>query len=335
MKKKIKLMIPYLLISIILIVGIIIKVYADYLYNSNDVYYENNSSTLSSTDLQSAIEELDTKCENRIAASQQCPEGYKCTEIPYICKRATTLHTENCNSDTSVTTAYCRGDGYSAGSKITYGQLGTKGSEPSPGDAFDCDVTGTGNRERFYYVSKYYDTSSKSFNNNYYVFIYYSNTSSGVADTSHTVAWYASSNSNSYGPTTARAQLPTTSQWRNDLLKTRTRNILDGTGSVIKSNFSYEGYAARLLTVQELKSACPNASQTIGSMSGCNYFLEQTTYSTNSYAVYGSWLESAFSTTHGWIVNSYQRTATNNYVSGSSNYSVRPVIEVNKNDVSY
>ena len=340
--KKIKILIPYLIISIILIVGMLIKVYADYLYSSSEVYYENNNSTLLSTDLQSAIEELDTKCENRIAASRECPEGYKCTEIQPICKRATTLHTETCNSDTSSTSYYCRGGGYSAGSTITYGSLGTSGSEPSPGDAFDCDVTGNGDWERFYYVSNYFDTSSQTFDNDYYVFIYYSNTTSGVASTDN-VAWYSSSNSTSYGPTTAMAQLPKTSgdnAWRDDLLKTTTRNILMGATpttvtSTAKSNFSYSGYAARLLTMQELKSACPNASTTSGSMSSCNYFFERTKYSTSSYATYGPWLESAYSSTNAWYVSSYRRYVYYISTSNSSYYGARPAIEVLKSNVSY
>ena len=268
-------------------------------------------------------------------------------EIPPICKRATTLHTETCtNTDTS---GYCRADGYYAsGSKgtttITYGQLGTSGTLTS-GDAFDCDVNEDGiyddETERFYYVSNYFDTSTQSFDNDYYVFIYYSNTTSGKASTD-SVLWYYYTTSSSYGPTTAMAQLPKTTgtnAWRKGLLKTRTRNILRGSSvtsvtSTAKSNFSYSGYAARLLTMQELKSACPNASETIGSMSGCNYFFERTQYANSSYATYGPWLESAYSGTSAWRVDSRFRlvsyTPTN-----SGGYGARPVIEVNKNDVLY
>ena len=138
------------------------------------------------------------------------------------------------------------------------------------------------------------------------------------------------------------AQLPKTTgtnAWRKGLLKTRTRNILRGSSvtsvtSTAKSNFSYSGYAARLLTMQELKSACPNASETIGSMSGCNYFFERTQYANSSYATYGPWLESAYSGTSAWRVDSRFRlvsyTPTN-----SGGYGARPVIEVNKNDVLY
>ena len=345
--KKIKILVPYLIISIILIIGIMIKVYADYLYSSSDVYYENNSSTLTSTDLQSAIEELDTKCENRIADSRECPEGYKCTEIQPICKRATTLHTETC----SQTSSYCYADGYySSGSKgtttITYGSLGTSGTLTS-GDAFDCDVNGDGtfnaSTERFYYVSDYFDTSTKTFDNDYAVFIYYSNTTSGTASTSN-VAWYSSSNSTIYGPTTAMAQLPTTSQWRDDLLKSTTRNILGGSSgssltTTYKSNFSYSGYAARLLTMQELYSGCYDGSRSITTDGGlstkCKYLMERTKYSTSSYATNGPWLESASTGSDAWNVYSSNRLVGSYSASTSSYGGARPAIEVLKSDVSY
>ena len=268
------------------------------------------------------------------------------------CKRATTLHTETCLFGSSGNGYNCYADGYtSSGSKgtttITYGSLGTIGQEPSSGDAFDCDVNGDGTfdveTERFYYVSEYFNTSTKKFDNNYYTFIYYSNTYGGVADTSHETAWYSSEDT-SYGPVTARAQLPKTTgtnAWRNDLLKTSTRNILKGvsvtsvTGTA-KSNFSYSGYAARLLTMQELKSACPNASDSTGSMTGtsCRYFFEKTYYSGNS-SRYGFWLENAYSSTGVWDVYALQLAVYYNNPSYPDTKGARPVIEIPKTDVSY
>ncbi len=259
-----------------------------------------------------------------------------------ICKRATTLHTETCSQSSD----FCYADGYYSGgsqntSTITYGSLGTSGSEPSPGDAFDCDVTGNGDWERFYYVSNYFDTSTQTFDNDYYVFIYYSNTRLGTAST-YNVAWY-SSDSTSFGPTIARNALPKTSgdnAWRSDLLKATTRNTLKGNSetsvtSIAESNFSYSGYAARLLTMQELKSACPNATTSTGSMSSCNYFFERTKYSNSSYATFGPWLESAYDSSSAWYVYSETRYVSYRKTSDSSHYGARPVIEVNKNDVSY
>ena len=102
-------------------------------------------------------------------------------EKKVICKRATTLHTEECTQTDA--TYYCSGAGYTtSGTKgtttITYGNLGTSRTLTS-GDAFDCDVNGDGtydsSTERFYYVSDYYNTSTKSFENDTAVLIYYYN----------------------------------------------------------------------------------------------------------------------------------------------------------------
>ena len=141
------------------------------------------------------------------------------------------------------------------------------------------------------------------------------------------------------------AQLPKTSgenAWRDDLLKTTTRNILSGTSvtsvtGTAKSNFSYSGYAARLLTMQELLSGCPNASTSTGSLKSCNWIMEQTKYSTSSYSTSGPWLESAYSSTRAWFVNSGSRRVyyTMDGTTNSSNYGARPVIEIPKSQVSY
>ena len=247
-----------------------------------------------------------------------------------ICKRATTLHTETCNSDTLETSRYCRGDGYSAGSTITYGKLGTEGNEPTAGDAFDCDVNGDGtydaSTERFYYVSNYYDTRTKEFNSNYAVFIYYKVTSSYTS-------WYSSADT-SNGPTTARSYMPSTYSWSNVSLMSTTRDILYEGGSIVKSDFSYEGYAARLLTYQELKRGCSNASRSTGSMSSCNYFFEGTQYAKNNTSLAPRlWLESVSTSSSPLIVSILYRSLDSNSASGSNG--IRPAIEVRKIDVSY
>ena len=252
-----------------------------------------------------------------------------------ICKRATSLHTETCGHSSSSTG--CRASGYLSGATIIYGQLGTIGSEPSAGDAFDCDVNNDGiydtTTERFYYVSAYYDTQNLTFDNDYYVFIYYSNTYGGVAR-DNAVAWY-SSNTVIYGPATAKSQLPTTSQWRDDLLKTTTRNILGSDGSGLGSNFSYSGYAARLLTYHEIKSACSTASSTVGSISSCNFILENSSYD-NYGNTHRIWLETYYDGTHPWFVSSIDVNLNNNTgVTTSGGIGVRPVIEINKDLVSY
>ena len=172
-----------------------------------------------------------------------------------ICKRATTLHTDECTQTDSQ--YYCSGAGYTnSGSKgtttITYGNLGTKGLLNS-GDAFDCDVNGDGvydpSTERFYYVTDIDNTT---------VLIYYNNVSSGNSSNKTTYA-YDNSVENFHGPRTAIEQLPTTVQWSNVRLTNNVRSITTNTGSntttggTLPSNFSYEVYAARLLTMQEIK----------------------------------------------------------------------------------
>ena len=172
-----------------------------------------------------------------------------------ICKRATTLHTEKCTqTDGSM---FCSGAGYTAsGSKgtstITYGNLGTKGSLNS-GDAFDCDVNGDGeynsDTERFYYVSDYYNASTKLFESDTAVLIYYNNVNLGNPN-NNTKSSYDSSGENWHGPRTAIEQLPTTSQWNNVSLKNISRTILNEnssnitTGGTLPNKFSYEGYSS-------------------------------------------------------------------------------------------
>ena len=367
MMKKIKVMIPYIIISIIIILGMIIKVYADYLYSSSDVYYENNNSTLTSSDLQSAIEELDTKCENRIAASQECPEGYKCEKLP-ICKRATTLHTEKC--EITSTSSGCRAAGYSQNATITYGSLGTVGSEPTSGDAFDCDVNGDGtydaSTERFYYVSKRYLSGNQKnneaiFDNNTYVFIYFSNyyysdqwnkgitynRTKGYAELSdiRTIDPNIENYDNWHGPISAVKYLPLISEWSNVSLKNTSRQIYTETGTTLTSGgnlseFSYLGKAARLLTYAELYNGCYDGSHNIASTGGLQYkckYLFENTYFSNSSKTTRMWLETPVSnsTNEAFDLWFSYRSIESTTVNINGSCGVRPVIEVNKNDISY
>jgi hypothetical protein len=65
------------------IIGIIISVvvvYASTSYKSIDVFYNNSNSTLSSADVQSAIDELAVKYSKIKSKNSECPDGYKCLE---------------------------------------------------------------------------------------------------------------------------------------------------------------------------------------------------------------------------------------------------------------
>ena len=268
-------------------------------------------------------------------------------EKKVICKRATILHTEECTHTDS--TYYCSGAGYTtSGTKgtttITYGNLGTNGTLKT-GDAFDCDVNGDGtydsNTERFYYVSDYYNTNTKSFEDDTAVLIYYNNVSSGQP-ANKTYA-YDSSNENWHGPRTAITQLPTSSQWNNVSLKNTARAILNEnagnttTGGTLPSNYSYAGYAARFLTFQEVKKGTGINIPTwkVGELDNFTYLLENTEFSSNGNAAWACWLENARSgySTNAWAVSGDYRLVTSNTV--SSSYGVRPAIEVSKTNIEY
>ena len=266
-----------------------------------------------------------------------------------ICKRATTLHTEECTYTDS--TLYCSGAGYTtSGSKktstITYGNLGTNGTLTT-GDAFDCDVNGDGtydpNTERFYYVSDYYNTNTKSFEDDTAVLIYYNNVSAGNPSNSKLYA-YDSSNENWHGPRTAIEQLPTTSQWSNVSLKNTTRTILNEngenttTGGTLPSNFSYAGYAARLLTTQELRKETEIIPTTEkGKIDNFNYLLENIKFSSDNIMAWAWWFENVQSntSTDAWYVDGPSRIVNIRPVSLADAIGVRPVIEVSKKDINY
>ena len=268
-----------------------------------------------------------------------------------ICKRATTLHTEKCIQTDSQ--YFCSGAGYTAsGSKgtntITYGNLGTNGVLTS-GDAFDCDVNGDGEynpgTERFYYVSDYYNTSTKKFESDTAVLIYFNNVNSGNPSTDSTYA-YDSSGENWHGPRTLIAQLPTKNQWSNVSLKNVTRTIFNEisgnttTGGTLPSNFSYEGYAARLLTVEEIRQATRKSNiptLEVGELNNAIYLMENTRFSSKNNGPWAWWLENSSSNYSNMAQNASGNTCNvnGNYVQDAGGNGVRPAIEVSKINIDY
>ena len=260
-----------------------------------------------------------------------------------ICKRATTLHTEECTQTNK--TNFCNGAGYTtSGSKgtttITYGNLGTKGTLTT-GDAFDCDVNGDGtydsNTERFYYVTDINDTTA--------VLIYYDNVIAGSPSNGAIYA-YDSSVENWHGPRTAIAQLPTTTQWKNVNLTNSTRKITNEsggnttTGGTLPSNFSYSGYAARLLTIGEVRQGTGISNVPtfkLGELDNFTYLLENTKFASDSKSAWGWWLENARSdfSTRVWYVFSDTRNVNSHPFSNAGGSGVRPAIEVLKSNISY
>ena len=259
-----------------------------------------------------------------------------------ICKRATSLHTETCTQTHSI--YYCSGTaGYTASgfmhtTIITYGTLGTPGTLTT-GDAFDCDVNGDGYydslEERFYYVSpKDGDASSP-----YATLIYYNSVNDGEPSTNSPKQYYSTDN-NKMGPVEGIKYLPTTTDWPNVSLSNTTRTIKDMLGGTIIT-FSYEGYAARFLTFQELgyTSGWDDIydSDHDGILDSMNFVLENTHYSSNS-NLRGFWLESPVTWNNTGIicVDSYDRSLGGWYTSNSYNYEgVRPAIEVLKTKIDY
>ena len=260
-----------------------------------------------------------------------------------ICKRATTLHTEECTQ--TDTTYYCSGAGYTEnGSKrtstITYGNLGNKGILTS-GDAFDCDVNGDevydSETERFYYVSDYYNTNTKSFEDDTAVLIYYNNVSAGNSNNSNLYA-YNSSEENFHGPRTAVSQLPTTKKWGNVSLKNTSRAILNEK-ETYSNDFSYTECSSRVLTTQEVNKSCniTTGSFNYGELDSCNFLIENTNYSSDNIKNTGFWLESPYSgdSVHVWYITSKQREQSYRGSADDTGIGIRPVIEVSKTNIEY
>ena len=265
-----------------------------------------------------------------------------------VCKRAIKLHEEECTR----TNNHCVGAGYTTGSTITYGNCGTQNSSPVSGDAFTCDINNDGEfnelTERFYYVSDYYDTSTKTFDNTTAVLIYYNSVYGGISCNSNN--YYYEANGHNYeGPVNAIEQLPTTTQWNVNLKNTSrailgefktTHNSPTAYGMTLPTNFSYEGYAARLLSVQELMSGCgltQVGDKTIGELDSCEYMMENTSYSSVTISSYGSWLENPDSSYsyYIWIIQGENRYIFSYNSGNSGSIGVRPVIEVPKTSIDY
>lgn len=260
-----------------------------------------------------------------------------------VCKKATKLHTDICNKG-----ATCDSNGYSVGDTIIYGNFGA--NDYLSGTAFDCDVNGDGiyssDTERFYYVT---DLESDS---NYAVLIYYNNVSGGVSNNTALFTYNTQNDTSSYyGPSTALLQLPLSSQWKNVRLSSTIRDIKDENGEVFVPKFSYNNYAARLLTIQEVNKACNITSENHvnNELNNCNYLLENTKYS-NSGLTYGYWLESvlkrdeSYHYQHAYVINSDTNNVYSHVIHSmvpgkygdieALTYGVRPVIEVPKNEIN-
>lgn len=320
-------------------------VYAATQVNAKDVSF--SSYSMSATNVKDAIDSIynyDTK-------NNKCPDNTKC--LDKICRRATTLHTEECKNSNCGST--------SNGDKITYGNLGTKGVLTS-GDAFDCDVNGDGEydpeTERFYYVSPYFDTRSKKFNSNYATLIYYdtANRRSGDGVFNYTaqsldyirdnIIWIFNSK------TIKSNTWPGVSK-----LITEDRQQLDEEGNSASINNSYSSPSntaltvTRVLTYQEIQNCINTSDENKTLLSSCKFLLENTKYSSHELVdtvnknYDGYWLETIkapiTNSKYAWVISGIDaglKTELVHYedlTTVSRTYGFRPVIELSLLNIEY
>ncbi len=217
-----------------------------------------------------------------------------------VCRPATTLHSS---------------------SGTDFGQIPSSGTL-SAGDAFDCDVNGDGTydatSERFYYLT---DTS-----NGNAAFIFANNTS----QVNSSAAATCGANGVNYGtfaegPNTAIEELPTTEQWSNVSIYTMPRNITNGSGTTVVSDYIYTGKAARFATLDEIKAATNTSiNGTANELASYPFLLENTiSYDSNCRSNY--WLETQASQ-GAYRINGAADGKNLGNATGTS--AVRPVIEV-------
>ena len=319
-----------LILTLILFIYIPL-VFAAISYSSSDVVVDNTNNSLSSVYLQDAIDEINYFC------GINHPNDYICKSNTPKCIRATTLHTETCTN--TITYESCQDSGYALNDIITYGNQTTIPSVLATGDAFDCDVNGDGvydaATERFYYISDYFDTKRKRFNDTVAVLIYYK--------VIETIA-YDCSGVNNNGPISVLETLPTTAEWSNIRLYNDSRQILtaiDETSipaGTLPSNFSYKGHSARLLAHQELEYGCYDYKTNLGgygALDKCNFLFEYSLYSNPDFLRASTLLETPYSYNTFGVYDLSSRSRRVEYSPVGIGGGIRPVIEIQKTDISY
>ena len=206
-----------------------------------------------------------------------------------ICKKATTIHSEECHSTGG--NVGCRSAGYADGEVINYGSI-IDSDTLKTGDVFDCNVDGTGYNQRFYYLRTL---------DNKAVLIYYTNFegASGPGST------------NNYTHDVAHSMLPTTTQW--DSLP-------------VKFEVQTDDYRpARFITYEDLEAASGKTNlTTTGVFDDINFIFENTTYA-NKTGHSTVWLEDHGTTRYRYHKDERKLVVADK---DSSVNAVRPVIEV-------
>ena len=251
-----------------------------------------------------------------------------------ICKRATTLHQEECQRFGGSSRTFCESRGYyPEGNKgtftINYGNCGESGVLTT-GDAFDCDVNGDGtfdsSTERFYYVSNFYDTNKEKIDYNTATLIYYTDYSEGLPN--ETLS-YLHDNYNIVN------KLPSIYEWPNVSLKNKIRKTANEYGvtktqGVDNVSVDYTGRAARFLTAVEFYNGCTSS---VFTPEYCDFFGEHTYYSKYySGIANGYWLE-GYAQNNNYYYYYIGGNSINKSTSGR--YGIRPVIDVDKKKIAY
>lgn len=245
------------------------------------------------------------------------------TKASIVCKRATVLETATC----SRTSSGCYAAGYyNGGSKgtttITYGNLGTSGILSS-GDAFDCDVKGTGTTNRFYYLTDLDSTTAILLSSTFS----YKNFST-LGNQAPYVCYdcrYIPDFKTAYGPLSARLMLPTTGEWANVTLKKPIRAIESKENDIIHVNiFNYSEYAARLPSTSEI-SNCGSLSS-----DSCIFLYQHTAYENSNYPVEEILTETPYGVELPYVINTSNRQYQP-YPYGA----VKAAIELPKTRISY
>ena len=253
-----------------------------------------------------------------------------------LCRKATVLHTRTCNA-VYESGKRCQGAGHETGSLITYGSL--VDGDIKAGDAFDCDVNGDGifdsDLERFYYLT---DLDS---NSNYAVLLYSSYVKNGNRTLTNGPIKYYTSEENWHGPLTAYADLPTVEQWSNTSLTNTSRQLYNELGTTISESqnleiFNYDNRAARFPTYSEIYSACSNSTNHFSTY--CEFILQDSSYDgmvTNGN--WGFWLETPLSSVNNKVfrIDTHWMSMSSSYTVTSTQFMVKPVIEVPKSKLRY
>lgn len=172
-------------------------------------------------------------------------------EAIYVCKIATSLHTETCNQTGNNG---CKATTF-PNNTITYGSL-VNSSTLSAGNAFNCDINYDGT----------FDDETERF--------YYFGTENGNAK----FVYYQSMETTSSTYDVALGLLPTSSDpgWDNPYLTTFSGD--------------YNGSVARFMTYPEALALCENSTSSLGINGRCLYLLEKSAFA-NTTITDGIWLE--------------------------------------------